>query len=90
MALDRKPCIDSVGHLFALEPAEGGILHNKEPTIIPTESYGTHRVLRQVIAQFQFGIFQEARALSELWPARVSSVELSTLNFDCLESAETK
>ena len=61
-ALDHKPCIDCVGRLFALEPAEGGILHNKEPTIIPTESYGTHRVLRQVIAQFQFGIFQEARA----------------------------
>ena len=30
---------------------------------IPTESCGTHRVLRQVIAQFQFGIFQEAHAL---------------------------
>jgi hypothetical protein len=31
--------------------------------ILPTESYGTHRVLRQVIAQFQFGTFQEPRAL---------------------------
>jgi hypothetical protein len=29
--------------------------------IPPTKSYGTHRVLRQVIAQLQFGIFQESR-----------------------------
>src|ERR1039458_826498 len=28
--------------------------------ILPTKSYGTHRVLRQVIAQLQFGIFQES------------------------------
>ena len=30
--------------------------------IPPTKSYGTHGVLRQVIAQLQFGIFQESRS----------------------------
>jgi hypothetical protein len=30
--------------------------------IPPTKSYGTHRVLRRVIAQLQFGIFQESRS----------------------------
>src|ERR1700722_8532866 len=34
---------------------------NPGVNITPTKSYGTHRVLRQVIAQLQFWIFQEAR-----------------------------
>jgi hypothetical protein len=39
---------------------------NVDP-ILPTESNGTHGVLRQVIAQLQFGIFQEP---VELFPQR--------------------
>src|ERR1039458_2803815 len=37
--------------------------HNRRPRIISTKSYRAHRVLRQVVAQFQLGIFQEAREL---------------------------
>jgi len=32
--LSHSSFTDSVGHVFELEPAKGGTLHNKEPTII--------------------------------------------------------
>jgi hypothetical protein len=58
--LGHKSFTDSVGHVFELEPAKGGTLHNKEPTIIPTQSHGTHGILRKVIAQLKFRIFQKS------------------------------
>src|ERR1017187_5214325 len=43
--------------------AQAGTAHNPGVNIIPTKSHRAHRVLRQVVAQFQLGILQEAREL---------------------------
>jgi hypothetical protein len=42
----------------ALLPLRGA--HNPGVNIIPTQSHGTHRILRKVIAQLKFRIFQKS------------------------------